>query len=157
MKKVESVWADITAKNEAYKQKFSKQEKVDLSETEKVALSKINELKEAIDAYNNIEDEAKTLYRYYRDRIEIYNKEAKKIMSLSNDAQRLSRDVIKIGGEVYDIAQKLKRDLKELGISEGDVKDSKAFKDADVISSAAQNLSSDMQEVANTKPLTIIR
>lgn len=37
MKKVESVWADITAKNEAYKQKFSKQEKVDLSEARELA------------------------------------------------------------------------------------------------------------------------
>ena len=43
MKKIESVWADITAKNEAYKQKFSKQEKVELSAVE-VKLSIIGRL-----------------------------------------------------------------------------------------------------------------
>lgn len=147
-RKVEGVWAELSAKQN---------QEVELSEVQKVELSKIDELEQAVAAYNDIEEEARQLYRYYRDRIEIYNKEAKKIMSLSKDAERLSRDVMKIGGEVYDIAEKLKRDLKELGLTENDVKGGKAFKDADVITRAAQNLSGDMQEVANTKPLTIIR
>lgn len=148
MKKVEKVWAELSAKQG---------QEVELSEVQKVALSKIDELEQAISAYNDIEEEATTLYRYYRDRIDIYNKEAKKIMSLSKDAERLARDVFQIGGEVYDIAEKLKRNLKELGLSENDVNGGKAFKDADVISKAAQRLTSDMQEVANTKPVTIIR
>lgn len=148
MKKVEKVWAELSAKQG---------QEVELSEVQKVALSKIDELEQAISAYNDIEEEATTLYRYYRDRIDIYNKEAKKIMGLSKDAERLARDVFQIGGEVYDIAEKLKRNLKELGLSENDVNGGKAFKDADVISKAAQRLTSDMQEVANTKPVTIIR
>jgi hypothetical protein len=106
MKKIESVWADITAKNEAYKQKFSKQEKVDLSELEKVELGVIDELK-------SLEKQARDIAS---DRI-AESKEVEKLYQRVNKENFAAKE--KIDGfrkEAFRIAMDAERVLKDLGM-----------------------------------------
>lgn len=106
MKKVEKVWADITAKNEDYKQKFSKQEKVDLSELEKVELGVIDELK-------SLEKQARDIAL---DRI-AESKEVEKLYQRVNKENFAAKE--KIDGlrkEAFRIAMNAERVLKDLGM-----------------------------------------
>ena len=106
MKKIESVWADITAKNEAYKQKFSKQEKVDLSELEKVELGVIDELK-------SLEKQARDIAL---DRI-AESKEVENLFQRVNKENLAAQDKIEsFRKEAFRIAMDAERVLKDLGM-----------------------------------------
>jgi len=118
MKKIESVWAEITAKNEAYKQKFSKQEKVDLSAVDDMEDARIL-LQMSFVESENIEDDALRLL----DKYDSLFQEGKRIVNFIEQSRKLILNNLK-DAELF--SKEYARLANEIGIAP---KESKQYND----------------------------
>ena len=115
MKKVEKVWAELSAKQET-------SQEVELSEAQKVELATATEIKALVKIVEKHIDDADAIWKEYGSLFDQYNRIRKKIISLAKTANKLDDDMFADAVKLRGAEQDMIRAAKELGVDANMVK-----------------------------------
>lgn len=113
MKKVEKVWAELSAKQG---------QEVELSEVQKVELATATIIKALVKKVEKHLDDSQAVWLEYNSLIDQYNRTRSKLISLAKTASDVSDDMIMDAGNLRGAEQDMIRAAKELGVDANMVK-----------------------------------
>jgi len=111
MKRVEGVWAELSAKQE-----------VALSEVQKVELATATEIKALVKIVEKQVDDAEAIWKEYASLLDQYNRIRTKIEPLGKRAAKLDDDIFEDSNKLYRAENQMINSAKELGVDANMVK-----------------------------------
>lgn len=115
MKKVEKVWAELSAKQET-------SQEVELSEVQKVELATATIIKALVKKVEKHLDDSQAVWLEYNSLIDQYNRTRSKLISLAKTASDVSDSMFMDAGNLRGAEQDMIRAAKDLGVDANMVK-----------------------------------